>query len=163
MINPNGQPDHVCRKAAPKRRLLVIDDHPVVCAGLASLINGQPDLLCCGQAANGAAAEQALAALQPDLVLLDLHLGNENGLALTEAWCRRFTGLRVLILSMADERRHAQPALRAGAMGYVMKEMACQELLAAIRTVLAGQVYLSPGLRQPPRWGCDSKHWSGGS
>jgi DNA-binding NarL/FixJ family response regulator len=130
-----------------KRRVLVVDDHPLVCAGLAGLINKQKDLVCCGQACTSAAAEHAAATLRPDLVVLDLSLGTEDGLALMPVLHRRRPDLRILILSVADETSHAELALRAGARGYLMKEQATEEMLVAIRMVLAGQVYLSPKIR----------------
>jgi DNA-binding NarL/FixJ family response regulator len=124
-------------------RILVVDHHPLVREGLADLINGQHDLLCGGGAGNMLEAQRAVAEQSPDLVLLDLRLGNEDGLELIKILKAQARELRILVLSQLDETVYAERALRAGAMGYVMKEQATDEVLSAIRRVLAGEICVS--------------------
>jgi DNA-binding NarL/FixJ family response regulator len=126
-----------------KFRILVVEDHPLVCEGLADLINRQRDVVCCGSARDIPAAHQAIAAQKPDLVVVDLRLGGDDGLDLIKALRAGGAGLRMLALSQFDEFVYAERALRAGAHGYVSKAQAADELLNAIRKVLAGQTYVS--------------------
>lgn len=126
-----------------KARVLVVDDHPIVSQGLADLINLQPDLVCCAVAASFSGAQQAIAAQQPDLVLLDLRLGNADGLENIKALKALFGNVRILVVSQFEEMVYAERALRAGAAGYIMKDQATQTVVEAIRCVLAGQFYLS--------------------
>jgi DNA-binding NarL/FixJ family response regulator len=127
------------RKAA----ILVVDSHPLFRKGLAQLINTEPGLTVCGEAGDMATAAQLLEARPPDLVLLDLRLGTGDVFELIKGWQSRFPGVRVLILSAYDEILYAERALRAGASGYAVKEDAPEETLNAVRTVLAGEMYLS--------------------
>ena len=129
-----------------KFRIMVVDDHPLVRAGLANLINRQKDVMCCGGAENISDARQAIVAQKPDLALVDLGLGEADGLDLVKELRAEMPGLRMLVLSQQDENVYAERALRAGAHGYVMKEQAADELLNAIRTVLNGQMYVSQNI-----------------
>ena len=132
--------------ATNKARILVVDDHPIVCEGLGDLIDAQPDVVCCGRATTLSEAEQAIAAQRPDMVLLDLRLGNLDGLESIKRLRAQFGDLAILVLSQFDETVYAEQALRAGALGYLMKEQATEELLRAIHTVLSGQVYVSSNI-----------------
>ena len=134
-------------KSEIKRRVLLVDDHPLVRSGLMEMINRTGDLLCCGEAGNMTEAQKAVAELKPELVLLDLRLHNGDGLELVKIFKSRFPSLKVLILSQLDEMTYAERALRAGAMGYVMKENATKEVLSAIRTVLAGEIFASQKIK----------------
>jgi len=128
-----------------KTKVLLVDDHPVVRNGLAQLINLQSDLVVCGEADDGPAALKALAQLRPEVAVLDLTLGKDiEGLALIKDINVRFPHVVILVLSMHDEAIYAERALRAGALGYVMKAAAMKTLLTAIRQVLRGEVYVSP-------------------
>jgi len=127
-------------------RLLLVDDHQLVRDGLKARLGDIGDIVVLGEAAN---AEDALAAaerLQPDLALVDVGLPGMNGIELTSAFAARFPALRVLILSMYDSRGYVQSAMRAGARGYVLKDAPSAEIIAAIRAVAAGGVYLSSAL-----------------
>jgi DNA-binding NarL/FixJ family response regulator len=128
---------------AGKASVLVVDDHPLFRHGVVLLIDRQNDLYCCGEADSVATAQAAVAAKKPRVVLLDLRLGNEDGVELIKALKARFAALHILVLSQYDEALYAERALRAGANGYVMKEEATEEVLVALRTVLAGQPYVS--------------------
>lgn len=126
-----------------RRRVLVVDDHPVVRQGLALLINREPDLVVCGEAEEAKAALDAIATLQPDIVIVDISLNGPDGIELVKTIRARAAGLPVLVLSMHDELIYADRALRAGANGYIMKQEAIDRVLIAIRRILKGQVYLS--------------------
>jgi len=130
--------------APARRRVLLIDDHPFMRAGLAQLINAQPDLVVCGEAGNPAAAFQSLAKIKPELVLSDLTMPGRSGLEFIKDLKAALPDLIVLVVSMHDEVVFAERALRAGARGYIMKEAGGENLLAAIRQVLSGEVYVSP-------------------
>jgi len=133
-----------------RRRIFVVDDHPLVRQGIAELINRQIDVFCCGGAANLEEAERQIPGQKPDLLLLDLCLGQrgQGGLAVLTNLKRSFAELPVLVVSGLDETIYAEKALRAGAVGFVMKEQATEELLRAIRTALNGKVYLSPAMHE---------------
>ncbi|MBS0393334.1 MAG: response regulator transcription factor [Proteobacteria bacterium] len=129
-------------------RILLVEDHEVVRIGLRQLIDSHPDLTVCGEATSVAAARAAIDLLRPDVVLLDITLGEESGLDLL----RGLEGLayfpRVLVLSMFDEALYADDALALGARGYTMKDVPPDDLIRAIRTVASGAVHLSDRLTQ---------------
>ena len=111
---------------------------------MADLLNRQSDVICCGVCLNLIEAHKAIAAQRPDLMLLDLRLGPADGLESIKAFKAQSPEVRILIISQFDESVYAERALRAGASGYVMKEQASDEVLRAIRAVLAGHIYVSP-------------------
>ncbi len=143
-------PNHPQMRPRPaevdKVRILVIDDHPMVRDGLAHLINTQDNLVCCAQAGSTAEALLALPAHKPKLVILDLWLRNADGLEFIKALIAQQPELKILILSEHGGAVYIERALRAGASGYVFKEQTANELLNAIRTVLAGEFYLPRGV-----------------
>jgi DNA-binding NarL/FixJ family response regulator len=126
------------------KNILVIDDHPIVCEGLTLLLTDEEDLRVCGSAVDGASARHAARELKPDVALLDLSLGRESGLDLIPLLAEDSPGLAILVVSMHDEALYARRALQAGARGYITKHEGPDRLLAAIRTVVAGQIYVSP-------------------
>lgn len=126
-----------------KARILVVDDHTMVREGLTRLINSQSDLMCSGEAGSVREAQAAAARCQPDLAIVDLRLKAEDGLELIKSLRAQFAKLRILVLSQYDSRLYVERALRAGALGYVLKEQAADEVLQAIRAVLGGEVYLT--------------------
>jgi len=130
-------------QTAPKARLLLVDDHALLRRGLASLIETEPDLQACAQAATHQAGLAAIITASPDLVITDLALGDSDGLQLIKEIKLLHPDLPVLALSMHDEGVYAERALRAGARGYVTKQQIDDTILSAIRSVLAGQIYLS--------------------
>ena len=113
-------------------------------AGLAQLIDRQPDMVVCGEAGNPSEALQALAKTKPDLVLSDLTMPGRSGLEFIKDLRAAHEAVAILVVSMHDESVFAERALRAGARGYIMKEAGGENLLAAIRQVLRGDVYVSP-------------------
>lgn len=128
----------------PRRRVLVVDDHPFMRAGLAQLINRQADLEVCGEAGNTADALRAVKELRPDLVLSDLTMADRGGLEFIKDLQAAEASPPVLVVSMHDEAIYAERVLRAGARGYIMKEAGGESLLGAIRQVLRGEIYVSP-------------------
>jgi DNA-binding NarL/FixJ family response regulator len=127
-------------------RVLIVEDHPLYRQGLRRFIEAQSDLSCCGEADSPQIAMQIASETKPDLVILDLSLRREDGLELLKNLLASAHSTRVLVLSQKDEAMHAEPVLRAGALGYIMKEEATEELLAAIHTVLKGEIYVRRGL-----------------
>lgn len=126
-----------------KARIFVVDDHPIVRKGLAQLVAHEADIAICGGTDNVADALQQIRTLNPDLVVVDLSLKDSHGLDLLEQIKVLFGGLRTLVWSMYDEKIYAERALRAGALGYVNKQESIGQLIAAIRQVLSGEMYLS--------------------
>ncbi|MBI5685920.1 MAG: response regulator transcription factor [Verrucomicrobia bacterium] len=126
-----------------KRRILIVDDHPLLREGVARLINDQPDLMVCGEAEAPSAALAVADTAKPDLAVVDISLKDQSGLELIKDFKVRFPNLLVLALSVHDESVYAERALRAGARGYVMKREASDKVLEAIRSVLEGNVYIS--------------------
>ena len=129
--------------AARKRRVFLVDDHPLVREGLTNLINGQNDLVVCGEAEDSAGAITGITKARPDVVLVDISLKNESGLELVKNLENQFPLVALIVLSMHDEALYAERALRAGARGYVMKRESTKSVLASIRRVLEGGVYVS--------------------
>ena len=131
--------------AAP-RRIFLVDDHPLVRDGLATLIERQPGLSVCGQAETSAMAFDGIARLLPDLAVVDLSLESSSGLELIKQLQGLSAPPPVLVLSMHDEALYAERALRAGARGYIMKRSAPRHVIDAIRQVLDGKLYMSEAL-----------------
>jgi DNA-binding NarL/FixJ family response regulator len=129
--------------APAKKRILVVDDHPIVRQGLALLINREADLLVCGEAEDAMGAMHVLASAKPDVLIVDLSLSGPDGLDLLKNIRITHPALPVLILSMHDELIYAERSLRAGANGYIMKQVATEKVLVAVRRILAGEIYVS--------------------
>ena len=121
----------------------MIDDDPFMRAGLIQIIDRQPDMQICGEAGNPTEAMQVLARCRPDLVLSDITMPGRSGLEFIKDLAATKEGLPILVVSMHDEAIYAERALRAGAKGYIMKEAGGENLLAAIRQILRGEIYVS--------------------
>jgi len=128
---------------ARKNRVFIVDDHPLVREGLTNLINGQDDLIICGEAKNSAQALDGIMKADPDVALIDISLENESGLELVKQLGSQYPQVALIVLSMHDETLFAERVLRAGARGYVMKHETSKSVLASIRRVLGGGVYVS--------------------
>lgn len=126
-----------------RRRILIVDDHPVVREGLVQQLNRESDLEVCAQAANASQALEAVQRSRPDLVLADISLPGRSGLELIREIRALSPRLPVLALSMHDESVFAERVLRAGGRGYVSKQAGPEQLAEAIRRVLDGQIYVS--------------------
>jgi len=125
------------------KRILVIDEHPVVRRGIAELVSQQEGLELCGEAANPATALEEIARHGPDLVILELGIGAGAGLGLIRSIRESYPGVAVLVLTMHDASFHAEMALRAGARGFLTKQEASDHFIPAVRHVLNGQIYVS--------------------
>lgn len=141
MRRKSDRPETVKRKT-----ILLVDDHPLMRRGQADLLNREPDLVVCGEAGTAREAMEALAKFKPALVLVDMSLPDKDGLELIKDIQALYPGMPVLAMSMQDESLYAPRVLRAGGRGYVMKQEGPERLAGAIRTVLSGQVALSPRL-----------------
>jgi len=126
-----------------RKRIFIIDDHPIVREGLALMMNREPDLVVCGEAEEASVALQAIASAKPDFLIVDISLNGPDGLDLLKSVRARYPNLPVLILSMHDEAIYAERALRAGANGYIMKQEATEKVLVAVRQILSQKVYVS--------------------
>jgi DNA-binding NarL/FixJ family response regulator len=129
-----------------RTRILLVDDHAVVRYGIAQLINRQPDMVVCGEQEDAANALTAIDKLKPDLVIADISLKDSSGLELMRNIKAQFTKMPVLVVSAHDETVYAEVAFRAGALGYLMKQEALEKIIAAIRRVLNGNIYVSEAL-----------------
>jgi DNA-binding NarL/FixJ family response regulator len=129
--------------SAQKLRILVVDDHPFFRTGIVQWLNQQSDLQCCGEAENIAQARKAIEQLKPDVVLLDLHLPDGDGLDLCSEVSQSLPGTRILCLTHRDENTFAHRALRNGARGYVMKSEATDTVYAGIQAVMKGEIFVS--------------------
>jgi DNA-binding NarL/FixJ family response regulator len=141
---PKAKNDTV--STSSRHRVFLVDDHPLVREWLASLIERQPDLCVCGQAEDAGTALREIIRLQPEVVVVDLSLQGQSGLELIKQLQPVLENPRVLVLSMHDEAFYAERALRAGALGYVMKRAATGKVIEAIRAVLAGRIFVSEEL-----------------
>jgi DNA-binding NarL/FixJ family response regulator len=128
---------------ANRRKILIVDDHPMMREGLAQLIGNDPSLEVCGEAGDAHDAVEKINSLKPDLVLTDITLPGKNGLELIKDIQTMHPGVLVLVISMHDEALYVERVLRAGARGYIMKQEGGKKIAQAIRQVLEGQVYVS--------------------
>ncbi len=132
--------------AAPPKRIMLVDDHPLVIQGISALIRAEPDLEVFAEAGSADSAMHALEKEVPDLMLLDISLPGTNGIELLKDLRIRYPGLPVLVLSMHEESVYAERALRAGALGYIMKHEPGMKVIEAMRCVLGGELYISPAI-----------------
>ena len=142
-----------------KIRVLIADDHVLVRAGIRSLLEGHDDIAVVGEAGSGWEAIEQATRLEPDVVLMDIAMGDLSGLEATQEIKERTPHVNVLALTMHDREEYFFAMLKAGALGYVLKESEPHELLTAIRAVYGGEAFLSPSvtrtvledyLTQPP-------------
>ena len=133
------------KQAQPnKKRILLVDDHPVLRKGLVRLIDSKDEFVVCGEASTAADAMALIRELEPHLAIVDIGLPGASGIELTKTIRAEFQKLPVLILSMHEEAFYATRALRAGAMGYIVKQDAIDNIAEALREALNGRCYLSP-------------------
>lgn len=126
-----------------KVAVFIVDDHPLVRQGLAQVINGETDMMVCGDAEDAPKALHAVNAKNPDLVIVDISLRGNNGLELIKNIKALKHNLPILVFSMHDETVYAQRALRAGARAYVMKQESADKIVTAIRRIMSGDIYVS--------------------
>jgi len=126
-----------------KKHILIVDDHPLIRQGIATLLEHSDDLAVCGEADSAAEALKVMEKVSPDLAIVDLTLKESTGLDLIKDIRIRYPHVYVLVLSMRDEGFYAERVLRAGARGYVTKEEGPEKVLEGVRKVLQGQIYVS--------------------
>lgn len=127
----------------PTTRILIVDDHPIVRDGYAQLIGNQEDLEVCGSACSEQDALIVAEQTDPDLAIVDVTLKDSNGIELISEFRTRYQGLKILVISAHDDNLYAERAIEAGALGYINKQEATPRLIDGIRSVLAGDVYVS--------------------
>lgn len=127
-------------------RVLLVDDHQIIRDGLRAILEQQAGMCVVGEAADGHEAIALASSTRPDVVVMDISMPGLNGIDATRRITSELPGIHVVGLSMNVDRRYVLAMLSAGAMGYLLKDSAASELVRAIRTVAAGQSYLSPGI-----------------
>ncbi len=127
-------------------RVALVDDHPVVLAGITSLLRAAPDIQLVGEATSGEVGMQMICEIIPDVAVIDISLPDLNGLDLARRLAECCPGVRLLALTVHENRAYVQPLLQAGVRGYLLKRSAAEDLLRAIRAVAAGGVYLDPAV-----------------
>lgn len=137
--------------AASVAKVFIVEDHPVFRQGLAQMLEGEEDLSVCGFAQDAEAALPAILQVMPDIILLDLALPGKSGLELIKELRSQDTNIKILVISMHDEALYADRVLRAGGDGYVMKQEAPDEIVHAIRDVLAGRLHVSEAVLAAPK------------
>lgn len=136
------------KNSKTRRRILIVDDHPIVRQGLAALINHQESLMVCGEAESAQRALEVIPQLKPDMAIVDVTLKSTSGIELIKDLQIRFPKFPVLVMSMHDETLYAERSLRAGARGYIMKQEANQKILNAIDCILKGEIYVSEKVKE---------------
>ena len=127
-------------------RILLADDHTIILDGLCSLLGKNQDFKVVGRASDGTSAVRLAASLSPDIVIMDVSMPGLNGIDAARRILAENPKTKIIALSMHNDGRYISAALKSGAMGYILKESAFEELIAAIRTVMKGQCYLSASI-----------------
>ena len=140
------EPENIQNEERP--RVLLVDDQSAILNGLAMFLQGSGEFEVCGTAGTADEAMQAIAATHPDVLILDMNLGTSDGVEVARDVRQQHPKLAILMLSMHGETTFAQPAIEAGANGYIMKSDASEDLTDAIHTVLRGDIYLSPVMKK---------------
>jgi DNA-binding NarL/FixJ family response regulator len=129
-----------------KIRIVLADDHPIVLDGLRNLIRAEPDLELVGEAASGLSALKIIREQRPDVAVLDISMPELNGILLSRRLAGEMPGLRLLVLTLHEDRAYLNQALEAGVRGYVLKRSAVENLVQAIRAVMVGGLYIDPAI-----------------
>jgi len=129
-----------------KYKVFIVDDHPIMRQGISQLINQEIDLVVCGDSGDVSNVRNAIAESAPDIVMVDISLGQSSGISLIEELAHYYPDLLMLAFSMHDESVYAERCLKAGAKGYIMKQEPPEKVMAALRKVLRGEIYLSERL-----------------
>ena len=133
--------------SVPKKKVVVVDDHPIVRKGVRALLSQEPDIVVCGDAESLGEALAVIEKTKPDIVIIDIGLRGSDGLELIKSIRYSDRTLPVLVMSMYDEALYAERVLRAGGNGYIMKEAVDTNIVAAVRLILAGDVYVGEAVR----------------
>jgi DNA-binding NarL/FixJ family response regulator len=129
-----------------KIRIVLADDHPIVLDGLRNLIRVEPDFELVGEAASGLSALKIIREQRPDVAVLDISMPELNGIVLSRRLAGEMPALRLLVLTLHEDRAYLNQALEAGVRGYVLKRSAVENLVQAIRAVLVGGLYIDPAI-----------------
>jgi DNA-binding NarL/FixJ family response regulator len=129
-----------------KVRIVLADDHPIVLDGLRSLIRAEQDFEIVGEAASGLAALKIIRESQPDIAVLDISMPELNGIVLSRRLAAEMPALRLLVLTLHEDRAYLNQALETGVRGYVLKRSAVENLVQAIRAVMVGGLYIDPAI-----------------
>ncbi len=150
VLAPSSETDgNSTSQAGQKRRVLLVDDHPITRSGVAARVNQDQNLAVCGEAESADVAINLIGSIQPDIAIIDLSLKpGGGGIELTRQIREKAPQVLVLVMSMHDEAIYAERAFRAGAVGYVMKQDAAEHLSAALQCVARGEIYLSPAMKE---------------
>jgi DNA-binding NarL/FixJ family response regulator len=140
--------NRVAPNTRKKLRILLVDDHPLTRRGIRALIEEEPSYEVCAEADNAPQALEMVRKCSPDLTIVDISLQSTNGIELTKGLRAQSPQMHVLVVSMHDEELYAERALRAGAVGYLMKHEACDRILVALDRILKGEIYLSDRLKE---------------
>ncbi len=135
-------------KVNQTHKVVIVDDHPIMREGISELINRERDLHVCSEAGDIPQALQAIADYSPDVVVVDLGLGNSSGIRLVENISYSYPEMLVLVYSMHDESLYAERCIESGARGYIMKQEPSKKFLIALRTVLDGKIYVSDSMSE---------------
>lgn len=134
------------KKTFHGKRVVIVDDHPLIRRGLERMIHTTDGFMVCGEAGNAADGLSVIKKLRPDLAIVDVGLPDKDGIELTRKLSAEFPRMAILILSMHEEPLYAMRALKAGALGYMVKHDAVEKIHVALTDVLAGRRYLSPAM-----------------
>lgn len=129
-----------------KIRVLIVDDHTILRQGIRSLLEDEPDIDVVGEAEDGHSAVKLASQLNPDVIVMDIAMPRLNGLEATRQIRRNNASIKILILTMHENEEYIRQALAAGAMGFILKDAASNELIAAIRSIQSGEAVLSPAI-----------------
>ncbi len=129
-----------------KIRIVLADDHPIVLDGLRNLIRAEPDFALVGEAASGLSALKIVREQRPDVAVLDISMPELNGIVLSRRLAGEMPALKLLVLTLHEDRAYLNQALEAGVRGYVLKRSAVENLVQAIRAVMVGGLYIDPAI-----------------
>ena len=137
----------IMKKSISEKKIMIVDDHPLLRQGIKKVIDMEKDLKVCSEAASANDAIDQIIKYEPDVIIIDITLsGNVNGIELIKTIRQRYPKIYTIVLTMHDESIYGERSLRAGARGYVVKEVASKNIVQAIRTVLNGDMYISEEL-----------------
>ena len=145
-ITKNEKVVEMSEKSNVSIKIILADDHKIVREGLRFLIENQPDMELVGEAGNGRRAAQLVRELSPDVVIMDIAMPELNGVEATRQITAEFPHVKVIALTMHSDRQYVVEILKAGGSGYLLKDYAFEDLVSAIRMVIAGKIYLCPGI-----------------
>lgn len=129
-----------------QKRIMIVEDHPIVREGIVSLIENETEIRVCAQVDDAKSVKQKVIEEEPDLIMMDLVLGGNDGLELIKELKVQFKDIKILIFSMREESIYAERAIKAGAMGYIMKQEGAARIIDGIKSVLSEQIFISHGV-----------------